>query len=700
MIVKEHIEFQRGRDPKQSMDIGLFAKINKITSSDLEFLKIYTDGKGKGHIDLEYFKEIYESSSSLEKYIERVQEVYKLLEPYEYLFGDNFGEDMKKEMKDYVKSYLRNPRYNYAYNCDIMEEGDFDVFFCEIELPSAELLGKKNVRESLDFERGKDPKEVLGLGVKEKIRQGILGLLNSSRNSTTQISTINLLKNREDLWLEISDYGTKDFEDVFYSLLSPEYFKDDIYVKAKPRKFSKSWKNDWKVFIKDEYKDFFKACFDNEGYIKESLNFERGMNPKSSMDIGQEKLDRDFIEETNWELPQDIIQDMFTIIGIIRDYKGYPVLCLKTKSDGDGDGRVYIALSTNYRSDYYDIPEEAVDDVKYFIDHGNARTLFVESLNFERGKDPMDAMEIGRVEERRQKLIDEITEQDPEKWSGSSVLAPYTTIRRPNPRGWDMSALEDASMEDLQYAVKYIRKWEAIDKKVFRGSLFDGPASTVHEALGFERGINPRYAMDIGKFKSVYLEGRGKCSVLDVKKYKDFTPEEEDSLGKWYGSSLDRWERQKTMPDYMWVKIKRIETDIAGDIEWMDLERFEELKKKGRWLDPSWEKRHGKWYKIKESINFERGQDPKRSMKIGSIRPINQLKKDYDQIVELIQTGKYLDFQTPFTEEASDLIENNKHFGWGNIHRNFKYMSREELYSFEQLVQKYTKLLGLDEPQE
>jgi hypothetical protein len=139
--LKESVNFERGIEPKQSMDIGIFAKINKITSSDLELLKIYTDnGDGKGHINLELFYEVYESSSSYEEYLERVKEVYHLLEPFEYLFGDNFESDMKKEMKEYVRSYLKNPKYNFAYNCDIMEEGAFDVFFSEIELPSADRI--------------------------------------------------------------------------------------------------------------------------------------------------------------------------------------------------------------------------------------------------------------------------------------------------------------------------------------------------------------------------------------------------------------------------------------------------------------------------------------------------------------------------------------------------------------------------------
>jgi len=298
MIIREHIDFQRGIDPKQSMDIGLFAKINKITSSDLEFLKIYTNGEGNGHIDLEYFKEIYESSSSLEKYIERVQEVYKLLEPYEYLFGDNFGEDMKKEMKEYVKSYLKNPKYNYAYNCDIMEEGDFDVFFCEIELPSAELLGKKSIKESLDFKRGKDPKEVLELGLPAKVKNGLWGL---SRERGT--GSINIMGNRNDAWLEVTDYSAD--ADTFLKNVERN-FGDQFFSDIEQRNILKrggSWQCKFRLMIKPEYKALFKNAFDAEGYIKESLKFERGKNPYKAMEIGyirpvnQLKKDYDWIQE-------------------------------------------------------------------------------------------------------------------------------------------------------------------------------------------------------------------------------------------------------------------------------------------------------------------------------------------------------------------------------------------------------------------
>ena len=296
--VHERLNFERGMDPKQSMDIGINARINKITSSDLEFLKIYTnDGDGKGHANPRFFEDVYGDSLSFNEYLERAKRTYNLLEPFEYLFGDHFPSDMKKEMREYVKSYLKNPKYNYAYNCDIMGEGDVDVFFSEIKLPSAELLGKKpGLKESVNFERGIDPKKSMQIGVKAKIKDGMNCLLQSSRNFSSRISTINLAGDRNNLWLEISDYGTPNFEDFIESCLSPEYF-ERIYIKAKPRKYKSTSQNKLVLVIKTQYKSAFRACFDNQGYIIESANFERGLD-KEKLRIGSirpiEKLKKDY----------------------------------------------------------------------------------------------------------------------------------------------------------------------------------------------------------------------------------------------------------------------------------------------------------------------------------------------------------------------------------------------------------------------
>lgn len=121
----------------------------------------------------------------------------------------------------------------------------------------------------------------------------------------------------------------------------------------------------------------------------------------------------------------------------------------------------------------------------------------------------------------------------------------------------------------------------------------------VRENINFERGGNTlerigigRFAPGIGQFVPAYLEGRGYCEVLKVKRYKNFTLEEKKSLSKYYGSSLTRDEyKNKIDPDFIWVKIET----LKGETEWMDIDQFEELKKRGRRIDPEYEKRNGKW---------------------------------------------------------------------------------------------------------
>lgn len=139
MIVRESIEFVKSDNPLRNMGIGLISKIKKITSDDLDLLKLYTDGYGKGHQDEKIIYEIYEDDSEYEIYSKRVKEVYKLLEPYEYFFGDTFETDMKGEIKNYIKSYLKNSKFNYVYDCGIGDE-EVETFFCEIELPSANRI--------------------------------------------------------------------------------------------------------------------------------------------------------------------------------------------------------------------------------------------------------------------------------------------------------------------------------------------------------------------------------------------------------------------------------------------------------------------------------------------------------------------------------------------------------------------------------
>jgi hypothetical protein len=100
-----------------------------------------------------------------------------------------------------------------------------------------------------------------------------------------------------------------------------------------------------------------------------------------------------------------------------------------------------------------------------------------------------------------------------------------------------------------------------------------------------------------------------------------------------------------------------------------------------------------------QTVNFERGKDPKSILRIGHIRDVEELREDYDRIMELVQIESYLEFQKEFTKEVSNIIPNRLfcNHGWGNIHLSFNQLSREELYDFDKLIEKYFTKMGLKE---
>jgi len=132
--------FHKGENPLKTLDIGQISKINKITSEDLELLNLYTAGYGKGKEDPSVFHEIWEDDpEERDRQKKRAREVYKLLEPYNYFFGDVFYKGMKAERNEYIHNYLRNPQYDYAYNY-YPGDDEWSVFFSSIELPSANQI--------------------------------------------------------------------------------------------------------------------------------------------------------------------------------------------------------------------------------------------------------------------------------------------------------------------------------------------------------------------------------------------------------------------------------------------------------------------------------------------------------------------------------------------------------------------------------
>jgi hypothetical protein len=136
--------------------------------------------------------------------------------------------------------------------------------------------------------------------------------------------------------------------------------------------------------------------------VRETINFERGKDPIKNMDIGQAYLDKKFIEEQKWWWELDFLKKNFEILGVIKNYKGYPILKLKiregvSKEQWKSEGFPYICVSLN-RVDggkFASTIEKAVNNTERLIDKKIEEKGLKESLNFERTGDPMQSMKIG-----------------------------------------------------------------------------------------------------------------------------------------------------------------------------------------------------------------------------------------------------------------------------------------------------------------
>jgi hypothetical protein len=133
--------------------------------------------------------------------------------------------------------------------------------------------------------------------------------------------------------------------------------------------------------------------------INEVLGFERGKEPIKSMGIGKEVIDREIIKNTEWKL--NPIDPDWEIIELIRDYKGFPIVVIKDiTAMKENQLLLYFAISPVLYSYWTKTPEKTIKIIKEKIDKfisNNNRYDIDESLNFERGKEPIKAMNVGQT---------------------------------------------------------------------------------------------------------------------------------------------------------------------------------------------------------------------------------------------------------------------------------------------------------------
>jgi hypothetical protein len=403
------------------------------------------------------------------------------------------------------------------------------------------------VRESINFERGKSPEDIKKLFGREYHPGEILL---RPDNGYSPHSTIMMFKRRTkpdyagNEYFEVATLGYIDTEGKTkyygYRFELDNYntenmvnvdTKDIRFPSPKEELILRKFFNRSKISKIKERLGIFPILNGKKLDLNEAYNFERGLDPKDSMDIGT-------------PLARLANELGMTYAEIRQDKKDLQEIVAAAVNPGDDEDKDYsfafYAVADDPRA--YDISKESrLFDVALWADQHQKDAIRIlrtpdrmsESINFERGVDPRDSMDIGK------------------------------------------------------------------------------PITRMLNRLGTSNLDRPRLKEKIEELPStLYLEGRGDSQIIDIKRYKDLNKAEKKSLASWYASSLSREENKKKIdPDFIWIKLK-YDFPNPGIKEWMDLDKFAVL------LDRKIRKKF-----LKESQNFERGVDPKKSAGIGLSSP-------------------------------------------------------------------------------
>jgi len=130
-IVKENINFERGLDPKASMQIGDAAILPQIITSDDLCGVSYID-QWDDMLDPDRDADQIEEDDKRYVFLKRVKRFLK----GKVTFGQYFDWKEDQEMEEYIRKYARG-RYVYTYTPGQDGAG---VAFSKIELPKAEEI--------------------------------------------------------------------------------------------------------------------------------------------------------------------------------------------------------------------------------------------------------------------------------------------------------------------------------------------------------------------------------------------------------------------------------------------------------------------------------------------------------------------------------------------------------------------------------
>jgi len=503
--IRESLEFERNQDPKKSMGIG----IEKIAQ------------ELKWRLGWEWNQERIEENDA--KFI-KIGDYYVIV----WFGGASWGAITNTIDGKYFSTYSSLSKEKAIQN-----------------LKRRIRTNSFRLDESLEFERGGDPIQKLGIGQEESKRL----ILKNTEWDQPPIQDADII----DVFM-YKDYPVKivrKFWEGSKGTLTPEY----IGISNKGMSTYGTHRLKWyateqwaRTSIKqkiDEVLKYIQIGKRNQEFnlthssTSESMDFERGLSPKAVLGIGQiVNLPKVFFDQDRISgygtdgTPGTIWRIETTVNRILVKFEHDTIRNLETNkmiakpkyaqllADNAGIMNLfqnfYHANKTSHQY-YYSLKDEhkglLPKKMTFYPDGTSEPTKVYESLRFERGKDPKDALGIGQKEvdrlsniEASQSVIDNYHEI--QALTGDSRL--IRTIAREVLNG---QSLEDAIMEVLELAgwfessdeQRYIDFLGFIEETCgfilpeAMVDIVDNPQDYLSENINFERGQDPKIAMGIGK---------------------------------------------------------------------------------------------------------------------------------------------------------------------------------------------------------
>jgi len=470
----------------------------------------------------------------------------------------------------------------------------------------------KQIYEAVNFNRGMDPKRSMEIGLSperifKEIKPGDIFRL---------IKSIKDFGYRAGLYVGVVTVESEGYNKVrvyAHTAYSLKELKEKMISNGKFYNWGTPW--GWPF-------DFFKEYLEKVGTanLKESVNFERGKDPKTSMNIGLSP-ERRFIDlkvgdilELKVDLPQLGYSkgSLVEIIEIIEDDRPNK---LRFNFKLYEDGLLLV------RSREWSMSLEFFDE-----SFKKTKKTVMEAQNFERGRDPMDSMDIGLTPERRFLNIKagdvyELKESLPFLAFPKGMFIKIIKILEDNRPNGNLEIEYSVSDPNVIHARTWKLTCELFDKHFKKTN----DIVNIKETQNFERGRDPMDSMDIGI--------KSKVTLKIVSATRD--PDPATSFKRVSLSSNEIIEILKNPFKYIKEKIW-FDADAYNSIggEWMGgAFSIAFLLRSGDHYDIRHPHVHdyaefmGKIYPlnpigqtkpiVSESIGFERGRDPKEAMKVG-----------------------------------------------------------------------------------